>query len=260
VSIAPSTSDAASFYGALSATYDDMTGTGGREHAARRFVDRLCNLVSARSGLDVACGTGVFTRALARSGITVTGCDISPDMLAVAERNGQDADLEIAWTCAPMQGLPDALAGPFDIVLCMGNSLPHLLDSADLSATLSGFARRQERGGLLALHVLNYRRVLTLRERFVGAERRGDNEYIRFYDFEDGLLRFNVLHLAWQAGTAVPQLHSTPLRPYTDESIVAGLQLSGYEQVEVFGGLDFSVFDPTESDTLLLTARREDGE
>ena len=44
-----------------------------------------------------------------------------------------------------MQNLPASLAGPFDALLCMGNSLPHLLTDEDLTAALSGFRRRLAR-------------------------------------------------------------------------------------------------------------------
>lgn len=250
------TLDAASFYNALSDVYDDLTGTDAREEGARRFVDRLIEGVSVQSGLDVACGTGVFTQALARRGVQTVGCDISADMLAVADTRGRSAGLGIAWECAPMQALPDSVAGPFDIVLCMGNSLPHLLDRAELGAALRGFAGRQPRAGMLALHLLNYSHVLATGERFVGAERRGNDEYIRFYDFERGLVRFNVLHLSWKADQAVHRFQTTTLFPYTHEDLVNALRESGYAQIELFGGLDFSEFDSLMSDCLLVTARK----
>jgi len=246
--------DAASFYNALSGVYDDVTGTASREEGAARFVDRLLRRHQARSGLDVACGTGVFTSALKRAGVNVVGCDISNEMLVVAESRARAVGLDMSWTCAPMQALPHTLSGPFDAVLCMGNSLPHLLEGEDLARALRGFADRQPAGGVVALHLLNYGRVLALRERFVGAERRGDDEYIRFYDFEENVIRFNVLHLAWRDGVADPRFHVTTLLPYTPQDVTDALLAAGYGGIELFGGLDFSVFDASASDTVLITA------
>ncbi len=69
--------------------------------------------------LDVACGTGVVTRAAAASvGSTgrVVGLDVNPDMLAAA-RKYAPADAEIEWRQASAESmpLPDEA---FDVVLC----------------------------------------------------------------------------------------------------------------------------------------------
>ncbi|HET6602603.1 MAG TPA: class I SAM-dependent methyltransferase [Xanthomonadaceae bacterium] len=66
--------------------------------------------------LDVACGTGVLSRAVAdRVGTTgrVTGLDPNPDMLAVAQR----LDGRIRWEPGRAESLPFADAS-FDAVVC----------------------------------------------------------------------------------------------------------------------------------------------
>ena len=82
-----------------------------------------------------------------------------------------------------MQELAEKVPGPLDAALCMGNSLPHLLTDADLSAALESFRRVLRPGGLLATQVLNYARVLARGERIVGIDRHGERLYVRFYDF-----------------------------------------------------------------------------
>ena len=43
-------------------------------------------LTGSASGMDVACGSGYFTRALKRCGYNVFGMDISPEMLTSAQK------------------------------------------------------------------------------------------------------------------------------------------------------------------------------
>lgn len=70
------------------------------------------------SVLEVACGTGVVTRALAASlpaTCAITATDVSPAMVAHAERVGTSRP--VAWRQADVMALPYADAS-FDVVAC----------------------------------------------------------------------------------------------------------------------------------------------
>jgi ubiquinone/menaquinone biosynthesis C-methylase UbiE len=111
-------------------SYREFTGTAAENYQAH-FVPAIATPVSehlmevaalepGERVLDVACGTGAISRlaaaAVAPSG-SVTGVDISPDMLDVAKHVGHTPDVPIAWTLgdAASLDLPDAA---FDVVLC----------------------------------------------------------------------------------------------------------------------------------------------
>lgn len=242
------------FYDEIAADYDAITDAPAREPAAREFVAALLARYRPASALDAACGNGLYTLALARAGLTnVAGADISAGMLDLARQHALAAGLGVRWVQAPMQTLADTLTGPFDAVLCMGNSLPHLLTDADLSAALASFARLAAPGGIVVINLLNYARLLSVGERLVGIDRRGHREYIRFYDFLDAdRLRFNILAIDWSSDAASHHLHSTTLRPYTWTALRDALLSHGYRDVEFFSGLRFAPFDPALSDTLTL--------
>ncbi|PLS30344.1 ubiquinone biosynthesis methyltransferase UbiE [Bifidobacterium margollesii] len=83
-------------FDAIASSYemvDDLASLGQCRLWARAVANALEGLCAEdRAGLagtrvlDVACGTGVSSRALAARGAEVTGCDISEGMLAVARR------------------------------------------------------------------------------------------------------------------------------------------------------------------------------
>ena len=73
--------------------------------------------------------------ALARRGHHVVGADASPAMLEQAAGR-TDAEL----VCSTWADLPERVPGPFDAVLCVGNSLPHLATSDDRRTALAAFA------------------------------------------------------------------------------------------------------------------------
>ncbi|MFV8753023.1 class I SAM-dependent methyltransferase [Nannocystaceae bacterium ST9] len=88
-------------------TYDAIgTGYDGTRHADPYLVERLDALLADAGApiLDLGCGTGNYTLALAERGRTMIGVDPSTRMLDEA-RSKSDA---IAWTLAGAEGLPFA--------------------------------------------------------------------------------------------------------------------------------------------------------
>jgi SAM-dependent methyltransferase len=131
---------------ALAAVYDAIMADVEYDHWAD-FV-----LTYARDGglegglaLDLACGTGGFTRELYRAGWRVQGLDGSQDMLAVArERLPADIPLSVG----DLRTFD--LGREFDLVTCVFDSLNNLLTPADLGAALARARAHLRPGGLLA--------------------------------------------------------------------------------------------------------------
>lgn len=244
------------FYDQLAGEYDRMTGAARRGRAAEEFIRELLDRFPVADALDVACGTGLFTLPLAARGVRTVGADLSPGMLDRAKRNAQRAGVDVDWICAPMQELAPKTTRRFDAVLCMGNSLPHLLAEEDLDAAIGGMVGLLQAGGVVVLDLLNYARVLARGERIVGIDRDGDRQYVRFYDFLPDRVRFNVLKIAWDRTACSHELHATLLRPYTARTLADALRRHGCSRVELCAGLDFSPFDPSASETVLLLGHK----
>jgi ubiquinone/menaquinone biosynthesis C-methylase UbiE len=246
-----------SFYDDLAGVYDELTGQADRAGAIRQFRDELLRRYHPQRVLDAACGTGAYSRALAAAGVEVTGADLSAGQLERADQLAAAEGVEVKWVQAAFDELAGKVPGPFDLALCMGNSLVHVMDQAGLAAAVDNFLSVLAPGGHLLTTNLNYERICTAGERIVGVHRAGPREYVRFYDFlSDTRIAFNVLQIDWSDPPPDTQLHTTHLRPWRPNQLRAAMEAGGFEQVEAFGGLGFGPFDPGQSDVLLLTARR----
>jgi ubiquinone/menaquinone biosynthesis C-methylase UbiE len=97
---------------------------------------------------DVACGTGESFIPMMKRGWEVTGCDISPSMLALArEKVGEAVPLALA----DMRKLPRF--GEFDLVWALGDACNYLMSSFELEQTLRGMSRNLAPEGVLAFDV-----------------------------------------------------------------------------------------------------------
>lgn len=80
---------------------------------------RLVRFAGVRAGqrvLDVGGGTGVVAVTAARLGATVTGSDLTPELLEQARHNAEIAQVSVDWREADVEALPFA-DGEFDVVL-----------------------------------------------------------------------------------------------------------------------------------------------
>ena len=112
--------------------------------------DRKINIILDNAGvregsrvLDVACGTGVLIPDYIRRGADVTGIDISPEMIKLAER--KYAGTGVRFICGDIE-TADVGQG-FDAIVVY-NAFPHFPDPERLIFRLSGLLAE---GGILTV-------------------------------------------------------------------------------------------------------------
>jgi len=247
------------FYDALASDYDRFVNWEGRLAHELPFLERLFASHDVRRVLDAACGTGHHAIALARRGYQAVGADLSAAMIEQARRNAAAAGVEARFAVAGFGGLA-ALGETFDAVLCLGNSLPHLLTEKALAEALSDFAAVLHPGGLVVIQNRNFDRVWRRRERFMGPQscREGEREwvFVRFYDFHQATVTFNMIRLRRDGETWTQDVESTELRPIFRDELAAALQHAGFFEAAFYGGYDGAPFDPAHSNDLIAVAQK----
>jgi ubiquinone/menaquinone biosynthesis C-methylase UbiE len=118
--------------------YDELVSSGRSPHGtAVATTLELAGDVQGLRVLDVGCGQGSATRALARAGALVTGADATPELLAAA-REHETADAHgITYVLADAQRLEPFPDGGVDLVTCQ----LALMDIPDLDAALRSVRR-----------------------------------------------------------------------------------------------------------------------
>jgi SAM-dependent methyltransferase len=142
-------------YGSLAADYhwffDDVDLFLGCDTPGVRAA--MAGLGPDARVLDAACGIGVDAAALLRRGFDVAASDASEEMAAVARNRviGLGADASSVVT-SDWLNLPTAFeAGTFDAVFCIGNSIAHTADAAEMIAALEVFRSLLVPGGMLVV-------------------------------------------------------------------------------------------------------------
>jgi SAM-dependent methyltransferase len=144
----PAMTPAEEAYQRLAPFYDELTQEHDYDAWTRHLEDRALALgLSGRRLFDAACGTGKSFMPFLERGYTVTGCDISAEMVALARAKAPAAHVFVGDVRAlgPI--------GSFDLITCLDDSLNYLIDDGDLEAALASLAANLADGGVLVFDV-----------------------------------------------------------------------------------------------------------
>lgn len=107
--------------------------------------------VAEKSVLDVGCGGGILTEALAQRGAIVAGIDMGEAPLQVAKLHALESQLDIEYTQATAETFAEQKGASYDIVSCL-EMLEHVPDP---SSIVSACAALTKPGGSLYFSTIN---------------------------------------------------------------------------------------------------------
>jgi len=217
------------------------------------FVERHLDLKPDSSVVDVPCGSGRHTLALAGRGHLVTGVDISSEAIGYARRAAADAGLDVELSIGEMRDIPRD--GRFDAAICMGNSFGYF-DLADTTAVLAALAGAVRPGGGL---VIDYGAVAeSVLPGFTGGEdtmEAGGITVVASREYEVATSRLVTTYEFSRGAERVRA--SAPYYVYTNAHLTALLTAAGFTDVERFGTLDDRPFAVGDRRMMLVARRAE---
>ena len=243
-------------YDRFASAYDLMIDWDARLANEAPFFEWVFSRSDARRVVDVACGTGRHAAMFASWGLDVVGLDASEAMVEAARRRNPGSRFEVA----DFLSAPRAAPGPFDVVFCIGNSLPHLTSPAEVQQALEGFASMLRPGGALVVQNRNVDRMYAKGERLLGPSARTadgvEYVFVRLYDLEPERMRLTIVTLAREADTWSAAADSTVLIPLFAKSLLPMVERAGFAQVDTYGAYDRQQYEPASSVDLTFVATR----
>lgn len=144
------------------------------------FISRKIN-PAGQQCIDIGCGGGILSEALAHQGATVTAIDLAEASLAVARLHKLESGLDIRYENIAAEAMAEREAGQYDIVTCL-EMLEHVPDPEAIVAACVKLARP---GGHIFFSTLN-RNPKSWLFAIVGAEYilnllpKGTHDYAKF--------------------------------------------------------------------------------
>lgn len=136
-----------------------------------------------KNALDLGCGPGYQSVALARLGFDVTGVDTSESLLAVMLQESNQ--LPVRGVLGDIRHLRDLAPGPWEVAVCMGDTICHLPSKDAVADMLRAVAGNLERGGSVVISFRDMSALPQGLDRFIPVKADAERVAVCFIE-EDG--------------------------------------------------------------------------
>jgi len=143
----------------ISIAYDNTIDWESRLSREMPFILSLIENTKKPRVLDIACGSGRHSIALASHGAEVIGIDASKTMIEAAKKHAENEGVESTLIVADMETIRTTVDGSFDLVICLGNSLALAKDIDSLKQVVKDVFQILKEGGSFVVQVLNFEEI-----------------------------------------------------------------------------------------------------
>ncbi len=174
-----------------------------------QFIQAYTELQGRRI-VAVGCGGGILSEGLARLGGDVLGCDLSEDLLEVADLHGLESGVKASYRKISAEALADELPASFDVVTCM-EMLEHVPNPVSVVQACS---RLVKPGGKVFFSTLNrhpkaYLLAVVAAEHLLRMIPKGTHDYNSFIKPSE------LCHWAREAGLDLLGMEGVSYNPLT---------------------------------------------
>ena len=145
-----------------------------------RYIEKAAGGLQGRQVVDIGCGAGLLSEALAARGARVLGIDLAPEVLEAARRHLEISKAGVEYRSIAAEMLAEERPAAFDLVTCL-EMLEHVPDPASVVAAA---ARLVKPGGTVVFSTINrnpkaYALAIVAAEYLLNLVARGTHEYAK---------------------------------------------------------------------------------
>ena len=217
------------------------------DQATQQWVAFTKKFSSGDKLLELACGSGEITIALANEGYDVLGTDVSIEMIDKAR--SKDDSNKVSWK--QMDMLKFDVKEQYDTVVCYCDSMNYLIDDSDLDKVFNSVYSVLKVGGTFLFDIHSIGRKIEFEEEFIEEGMIDEVGYQWSIRHEDSALYHNFSFYDTN-GNVVQEQHYQKV--HNPKSVSDKLSALGYS-VRVY--TDFEYEGIQEGEKIFFVARKE---
>ena len=206
--------------------------------------------ITNKQSADFGCGSGIDSIALSKLNNKVDAFDPSSKMLELAKKNSVSANPIINFYNHSIEDIPQKFNNKYEFICSLGNTIANV-EPENLRKVFIRIKESLKPNGKIIIQILNYNLILSQKERVISIDNCDDNQFVRFYDFQDNHLVFNILQFSREDSQNY-NLISTNLYPYKYETIRKIVEEVVFRQSKYYGNFNFDEFQADKSKDLII--------
>ena len=219
-------------YTELSKFYEEIIYDENYHNWMQFILNTVKTNTLGSKGLDVACGSGILTRLLKKSGFDITGIDISQDMLNVAQQKSYQEKLNIKYLKEDMKCLKSL--DKVDFITVINDGLNYV-EGKYLQKTFKNFYNSLKKGGVLIFDVSSpYKLKNILGNNAFGDD--GENlSYLWLNSYDENTLSVDIsLSIFEKCGEVYKRYNESQIQyAHSKETLLEKLQEVGFNLVSI---------------------------
>ncbi len=220
-------------YGILAKYYEDLT-----LNDYKRWSDYILDLIKlhakGKSGVDIACGTGYFTRAIKSAGYDVYGVDISKDMLEKANELTIKNGLNINYLRQDIKSFK--AFNKVDFITCICDGFNYIKNE-DLNKSFKKIYSALNKGGAFIFDISSKYKLTKIIGNNVFFEDFDDLTYLWTNSLSNDKVDMDLTFFVKDGKNYVRYDESHTQFIHDTEKVVKILSLVGFSKIEVYGHL-----------------------
>jgi len=242
--------------------YDLLENDPSRYVITKKHWQTLLAGKNVGSLLDVSIGSGNLTLPLLDLGVTLSGSDLSVNMLEKCREKAAAKGSAIDLRVCDFRELTKCFHQQFDCVASTGNSLPYVTNE-EVLGVLAQMDALVRPGGYLYFDLRNWERILRTRQRFYLYNPVFDGDtrinLVQAWDYNlDGTMDFNLL-FTFEKENKIRQkeIFQEHYHPVSQKLLLDKLAQMGYGSAEIYCmPAQVGLFDENKHDWYALIARK----
>ena len=243
--------------------YNDAIDWKARLAREMSFLTSRLGNPKDKSVLDLACGTGRHSVALALEGAKVVGIDNSKAMISKAKSHALSSGVAPRFIIGNMEEFQTIAPGQYDLIICLGNSLALLNDLEGLEKVLSSIYDTLRKDGVFIAQILNFEEIYRTGFRFfpqkAGTMDNGEEVvFSRFYEHTDPP-HSSTLVMTTQIkvkGRWTSQVSTQKVLNLNESLMKRYLARAGFRETKFYSDFSESIFVGSDDRNMIIHSRR----
>lgn len=219
-------------YSILSKYYDQIILDENYLKMVSSIISLVKKYSNGKKGVDCCCGTGIVTRELKKNGYTVTGVDISDEMLEKAVNITSEQKLNVTYIKQNVKNLK--LFEKVDFITVINDGLNYL-NGKDFIKAIKSFYQNLVKGGVLIFDISSEYKLKNVLANNMFGDNSKNLSYMWFNTLNSDSVEFNLTFFEKDGNfykrydeTQVEYIHTLNFVKDTLTSV-------GFEIVEILG-------------------------